>query len=322
MNAGVMAEWFRRQGYRVIRTPSSYWVEASARVYQAFPYHWLIEPSERELNDLLLKHNAIALRYSAPLTAPQGKVSYHVVCEDPAYDLATLPRQTRQNVRKGLEYATVEPIPLARLAEEGWRLRLDTLSRQGRAAAESEAWWRRLCMSAVDLPGFEAWGALHDGQLTASFLSFTCDDCFTLPHEQSASAHLEYRVNNAIFYSVIREALGRPGISGLFFCLQSLDAPASVDEFKFRMGCTAKPVRQRVAFHPLLAPLIGKLGHAAARRLMERYPSQATPAKLEGMLRFHLEGKCAPSAQQWPECLASREGELQGLLEGNAPADA
>ena len=156
MNAEVFAEWLRRQGYRVIRTPSSYWFEASSRVYQAFPYHWVIEPSERELNDLLLQQNAIALRYSTPLTVPQGKVSYHVVCEDPAYDLPLLPRQTRQNVRKGLEYAHVEPIPLPRLATEGWRLRLDTLNRQGREAAESEAWWHRLCMSAEDLPGFEA----------------------------------------------------------------------------------------------------------------------------------------------------------------------
>lgn len=319
MNAEVFAEWLRRQGYRVIRTPSSHWYEASSRVYQAFPYHWVIEPSEQELNELLLKHSAIALRYSAPLTAPQGKVSYHVVCEDPAYDLPSLPRQTRQNVRKGLEYAHVEPIPLSRLATEGWLLRRDTLERQRREAAESEAWWHRVCMSAEDLPGFEAWGALHDGQLTASFLSFTCDDCFTLPHEQSASAYLEYRVNNALYFAIIREAFNRPGISGLFFCLQSLDAPSSVDEFKFRMGCTAKAVRQRVVFHPLLAPLLGRFSHAAVQRVLKRYPSYSSLAKLEGMLRFHLEGKCSPAEQDWPECLAPQASELRKLVEESVP---
>jgi hypothetical protein len=312
MNAEIFAEWLRRQGYRVVRTPSSYWYETSSRVYQAFPYHWVIEPEERELNQLLRQNKAIALRYSTPVTAPRGKVSYHVVCQDPAYELASLPRQARQNIRRGLEYASVEPIPLSRLATEGWSLRRDTLERQGRAGAESEAWWRRLCLSAEGLPGFEAWGAIHNGQLVASFLAFTCDNCYTLPYEQSATAHLKYRVNNAIFYTIAHEALKRRGISNVFFCLHSLDAPVSVDGFKFRMGFTAKPVRQRVVFHPWLAPLFNKASCAVIRRVLCRYPDSPTLAKAEGMLRFYLEGKGPLTEQDWPECLTDRKS---GLLE-------
>ena len=73
MNADIMAAWFRRQGYRVARSASSYWYEAGARVWQAFPYHWLIEPSRGEARDLLLRHSGIALRYSTPLSAGQGQ---------------------------------------------------------------------------------------------------------------------------------------------------------------------------------------------------------------------------------------------------------
>jgi hypothetical protein len=310
MNAKVFAEWLRRQGYRVVRTASSYWYEASPRVYQAFPYHWLIEPSERELWGLLVRNNAIALRYSTPVISPRGKVSYHVVCQDPAYDLPSLSRQARQNVRRGLEYARVEPIPLSRLATEGWKLRQDSLERQGRVGAETEEWWQRLCTSAEDLPGFEAWGAIHDGELVACFLVFICDHHFTLPHEQSASAHLEHRINNAIFFAVAQAAFKHPGISEVFFCLHSLDAPDSVDQFKFRMGFTAKPVRQRVVFHPVLAPVFNRASHAALQRLVCRYPDNPTWAKAEGMLRFHLEGKLAPAKQDWPECLADRRSEL------------
>ena len=153
-------------------------------------------------------------------------MSYHIVCEDPHYDLPSLTRQARQNTRRGLEYAEVRPISLSRLAGEGWALRRDTLERQGRRGAEDEAWWRRLCVCAEGMPGFEAWGALHGDELTASFLAFTCDDRFTLPHEQSATAHLEYRPNNALFYAVTRQAVQRPGIGGVFFALHSLDAPA------------------------------------------------------------------------------------------------
>jgi hypothetical protein len=313
MNAGFFAEWLRRQGYRVVRTPSSYWYEITPRVYQAFPFHWIIEPQEKELSGLLRENKAIALRYSTPLTAARGKASYHVVCEGPSYELASLPRQTRQNICRGLGYVSVEPIPLSRLASEGWHLRLETLARQERAGAESPAWWRRLCLSAEGLPGFEAWGAVHDGELVASFLGFTCDDWYTLPYQQSATSHLQHRVNNAIFYAVTHKVLERHGISKVFFCLQSLDAPESVDEFKFRMGYTAQPVRQRVVFHPWLAPVFNRISHAAIRQLLGWYPRNPALPKIEGMVRFCLEGKRPLQEQHWPECLIHRKREL---LEG------
>jgi hypothetical protein len=320
LNAEIFAEWLRRQGYRVVRTPSSYWFEVAPRVLQAFPYHWQIEPSETELRKLLLKYNVIALRYSTPITSSQGKVSYHVVCEDPDYDLSSLRRQVRQNIRRGLDYAHVEPIPISRLANEGWKLRRDSLERQGRIGAETEEWWRSLCTSASDLPGFEAWGAIHNGELVASFLAFTCDSHFTLPHQQSASAHLQHRTNNAIFFSVTQEAFKRPGISEVFFCLHSLDAPASIDEFKFRMGYSPKPVRQRVVFHPLLAPLINKASHALVRRLLGWQRDSAVLAKAEGMVRFFLEGICPPTRQNWPDCLSCRKGEVLRALEESTSA--
>jgi hypothetical protein len=310
MNAEIFAEWLRRQGHRVVRTASSYWYDAGHRVFQAFPYHWIIKPSEEELRTLLLENNAIALRYSAPITASRGKVSYHVICEDPNYDVASLRRQVRQNVRRGLEFACMERIPISRLATEGWPLRRDSLERQGRTGAETESYWRRLCMSAQDLPGFEAWGAIRQGELVASFLALRCEDCYTLPHEQSATAHLESRVNNAIFYFVTHQALKLDAVSRVFFCVESLDAPSSVNEFKFRMGYTPEPVRQRVVFHPWLAPVFNRVTHAAVRWLFGRWPSKPSLAKAEGMLRFYLQGRRPLNDQDWPECLIDRKIEL------------
>lgn len=309
MNAETLAEWFRRQGHTVVRTRSSFWYDAGARVLQAFPYHWLIEPSEQELRGLLVRNNAVALRYSTPLEAARGKVSYHVVCRDPAYDLGCLNRQARQNVRRGLEYAHIEQIPIGRLAGEGWPLRQDSLRRQGRLGTETEAEWRRLCASAEGLPGFEAWAAVHDGEMVASFLAFVCDDTLMLPYEQSASAHLEHRINNALFYAMIRGAMARPHVSAVFFCLQSLDAPESVDEFKFRMGCAARAVRQRVVFHPLLAPMFNRASHAAMRWAMSHSSSHPALAKSEGVVRFYLEGRRPAGEQDWPACLAGRRDE-------------
>ena len=72
MNAETFAEWMRRQGHHVFRTASSYWYDAGPRVLQAFPYHWLITPDEKEIRDLMLRHGIAAVRYSTPLDFPDG----------------------------------------------------------------------------------------------------------------------------------------------------------------------------------------------------------------------------------------------------------
>lgn len=291
MNAHVFAEWMKRQGYKVVKTPSTYWYEAGCRVFQAFPFHWVIRPSDDELKEMLLKHNAVALRFSAQIGHTQGLPSYHIVCNDSSYDLSALPRQARQNVNRGFKHAKVERIELSRLAAEGWRLRKDTLIRQGRAGAETETWWRRLCSTAIDLNGFEAWAAIGNGRLLATLLAFQCNDFYMLPYAQSATEHIATRVNNALFYQVTHTVLKRPGISTVFYGLHSLDAPASVDQFKFRMGFLAKPVRQQVVFHPYLEPMANKVSHVLIKRLLKRFPESYFLAKAEGMLRFYIEGK-------------------------------
>lgn len=296
-------EWLRRRGHRVVRTESSYWYDQGPRVYQAFPYHWLIEPPEAELRGFLRQTKALALRYSTPLSASCGKLSYHVVFEGPSFDLASLPRQARQNVRKGMEFARVERISMTELMEEGWRLRSETLARQGRQQAEDLDWWRRVCMCAEDLPGFEAWGAIHEGELVSSMLAFACDDCYTFLLQQSASAHLKHGINNTIFYCITNQVLQRPEIRRVFVCLHSLDAPPDVDEFKFRMGYTPKPVRQRIVVHPLLAPLFNRFSLSLVTRMLGYRPGNPTLAKAEGMIRFYVEGKRALHDQPVPEPL-------------------
>ena len=307
MNPDIFAEWFRRQGHSVIQTRSSYWVNLGSRMYQAFPYHWLITPREEELRYLLRQNKSIGMRYSTPWEASIGKISYHVVAEKGGFDLDTLPRRVRQDIRKGLEYANIELIPISRLAHEGWRLRHETLLRQGRSGAENETWWKRMCMSAEDLPGFEAWGAIHNGQLVSAMLAARCDDCYTFLYHQSATNHLKYGVNNAIFFSITEETLKRPEISQNFVALQSLDAPPSVDHFKFRMGYSAKSARQRVVFHPWLTPLFSPVTHFALKAFAKRLPENSALAKAEGVICFYLDGKLSLDEQVVPEALVDKQ---------------
>lgn len=291
MTAEVFAEWLRRQGRHVARTASSYWVAVGPRLYQAFPYHWVVRPRDAEVLQFLHEHRAIGLRYSTPVDSGQGVLSYHVIREGSEYSLTDLPKKARYDVRKGLSRSTIEPIQFSRLATEGWELRLETLERQRRRGAESRTWWYKLCTSAEDLPGFEAWGVLVDGKLAASLLAFTCDGCCSILYHQSKSEYLSEGVNNALAFVFTSEALKRSGRDCVFYGLHSLDAPASVDAFKFRMGYTARPVRQRVMFHPRLRPLFNRPSHAVLRQLLRWQPDRPTLTKAEGMVRFYLDGK-------------------------------
>jgi hypothetical protein len=304
VNAENFAEWLRRQGFLVVKTPSSYWYEASPRVFQAFPYHWVIHPKNEELSTFLWRNRAVALRYSTSIDNPVGCISYHAVYEEASYTIDSLDRRSRQNVRTGLKNCRVEAISVGRLAEEGWALEEDTANRQGRRLSVDKAAWERRYRAAADIPGFEAWGAFVDRRFVASLLSFRMEDCCELISQQCHRDFLNARVNNALSFVVTDEMVKRGGIRSIFYTLQSLDAPPNVDEFKFRMGYTAKPLRQRVVVHPLIRAFVNRSLHQILLKLLRRDPQNPKLAKAEGMVRFYLQGNQSLSEQDWPECVA------------------
>ena len=307
MTPDIFAEWLRRRGQRVIRTANSYWVESGPRVFQAFPYHWIIEPAEEELLDFFRAQKAIGGRYSTPITTAEGCVSYHASYEAATYDFEDLSKWARKNTKRGLTRCSVEPISFDRLSDEGWELQHDTLNRQGRKLKFTKVDWQKICITARDLPGFEAWGALVGKQLAASVITFQMDNCCYMLYQQCHHLFLTDHVNNALSYCVTHTMIQRPSIKSILYGLHSLDAPASVDEFKFRMGYTARPVRQRVVFHPLVAPIANPLAQAGLKAVQKLFPGSAALAKAEGMLRFYLQGRRPLAEQDWPESMLDQK---------------
>ena len=314
MNEEVFAEWMRRQGHKVYRTESSYWYDAGPGVLQAFPYHWIIAPDDREIRDLLVKKKLLALRYSAPKDYHEGKMSYHIVM-DQYYSLDTLRQKARNGVRRGLERFRIEEISFKRLATEGWSIQEDTLLRQNRSRSMTRKDWELLCTSAAGLPGIHVYGALADGELAGALIVCRIGNIYSVPYSLSHCRFLGDHVNNALFFTVSCKLLQEPGVTGIFFTVQSLDAPVHIDEFKIRMGFTLVPVRQRVAFNPLLKPFITPGVYRINRKLCERFPSSPTLAKSEGMLRFHLEGLKPLDEQAIPEFLRQYVSGVNNFLE-------
>lgn len=302
MNTEIFSEWLKRQGHKVYRTESSYWYNAGPMVLQAFPYHWLITPGREEIRSLMLNNPVVALRYSSPFSSNGGKVSYHIVQEN-SYDINTLNSKARNGIKRGLENFRIENISFERLAREGWHLQYDTLLRQNRQGSMTRKDWEKLCLSAIDLPGFEVFAALSGFELAAAVIVCRIGDKFNVPYAMSHCRFLRQHVNNALFYSMILNLQNHEDVSGIFFTVQSLDAPANVDEFKLRMGLESKVICQHVAIHPFIRPFIARPVHSLADKLHKSYPSSNILAKSEGILRFYLEGRNPVRQQNVPDCL-------------------
>ena len=315
MNAEIFAEWMRRQGHQVFRTASSYWYSAGPHVLQAFPYHWLICPSEEEINDLLVNHRIVSVRYSTFLNSQVGKVSYHIILHNP-YNLDSLKAQARNGVKRGLKRCRIEQISFERLATEGWILQQDTLDRQNRLRSMTQEEWERICRSAADLPGFETWAAIAGDELAAAVIVCQIDNTWCIPYALSYRKFLNDHVNNALFYNTSCNLLGRDGIEEVFFTVQSLDAPPTVDDFKLRMGLIPKPVRQRVDFHPWLRPLATPTTHKLFTTWLQHDSGNPVLAKTEGMLRFYLDGRQPLTHQNWPDCLMPCKAEFPEVMGG------
>jgi hypothetical protein len=177
--------------------------------------------------------------------------------------------------------------------------------------------WEQLCRAAEDLPGFEAWSAILDGNLAAALIVCRIDNQYYVPYSLCKTKSMHLHPNNILFFTVSSELLRREGVGNVFFTVQSLDAPCHVDEFKIRMGLLPKAVCQRVDFSPIVTPLATRGVFFAMNKLFKHYPSNKILAKALGMLHFHLEGKRPIHEQVWPKCIARQKNELLLPMEGS-----
>jgi hypothetical protein len=189
-----------------------------------------------------------------------------------------------------LKHCTVERISFERFAAESSPLRADSLERQGRETGDTFEKFLRRFELASELEGFEFWGASVEGRLGAFLVTFRMNECCNMILQQCHRDFLKEHVNNALTFDVTRHMLAQPGIESIFYGMQSLDAPPSVDEFKFRMGYNAKPVQQCAAFHPFAAPFVNRASYSAISAISKARPANRTLSKAAGMMRLYLEG--------------------------------
>jgi hypothetical protein len=287
LDAAAYARFLEAVGHRVVRAGSQHWYEVSSRFYMSAPPNFVISPSDDELRAVFAQTRCVGVRYAAPLDGP-GRLSYQIACDDAGYGLETLSSNNRSKVRRGLKRCRVEPTPMAVIAEHGKRAHEDTVGRQGRDGVLGGERWGRFFDVAGRTEGFEGWAAWIDDQLAAFLITVSFPDSVEFLLARSRSDLLGAYPNNALVFTVTEEMLARRRVGLITYGLESLEPVGPLDQFKFGMGFSRRPLRQRIVFHPLLrAPLgVPAIRSALLRFADSRGDSGVFWRKAAGLLRF------------------------------------
>ena len=232
----------------------------------------------------------LAARYPCPLEL--GRPSFRIVCDRADYGLQCLSAKARNQTRRGLENCTVGRVVFADLESAGaLRLNRETLQRQGRRIARfHDAYWRAYYAAAEAAPAMEAWGAFAGRDLAAYLIACRIEDCLNILVVRSHCEHLKAYPNNALVYTLTRQALARPETKQVSFGLESVQADLdALDHFKEGMGFVKRPIGQRIELHRFARPLAQGLLLRRLGRFAEARAEHESFRKLAGMLRWYHE---------------------------------
>lgn len=281
MSREAFAGFLERLGHHVVQTESCGWYDMKRRFYLAFPHSVPVSPSPAELRRVFSATRGLGLRFVAPLDDP-GRRSYALVVEDPAYDLEQLSSNTRSKVRRGFKACEVRRLDPALARARGREANADSLQRM---RFDRDLYdWNRYWDAVEATPTAEVWGALRGRELLAYLVVLHVEGCAEILVERSSNSGLKHYPNNALIYAAVTDLIRRPEVDRILFGLESLEAVSGVDQFKLSMGLVRRPIRQRIAFHPLLRPVLNHpLVARGVRALARRRPESETWRKVEGL---------------------------------------
>ncbi len=282
-----MAEFFSRFGQRTIRSESTWWHEVQPGVLLSFPYYRVLEPDRVEIDKLLRHHRLWALRYATP---PSG-IGFDTTVPlntNAVYDLGALHQKARNQTYRALENCTVNELSFDDLMTRGLSLNEGTAKRQGRDSEYADpAYWRKYCNSAKATSGFSAWAAWVDGKLGAYLIVAAFDGWVNWLVQNSATALLNKRPNNALVYETARHFLRDTEYKRICYGLGSLENVAALDRFKQRMGWTLQPVRQRIAFAPGIRRSLALVREPMLKLATRAFPKSYFVRKTAAMIRLY-----------------------------------
>ena len=269
------SDFLRLKGHRVIETPSSLWIDVRPSVFQIAPPFDFDHIQKDDANEVFKSKNVLVCRW---FSARNGESNQDVgstilYVAHPPYDLAHLEQKARNQTRRGLERVEVRKMALDETTERlAFSVYSDNVKRLGlmRSEEQIKAKWRNWVNAITKSSCAEFWTAWHERSLVAFTVTVQTELGTELVMQRSAYSALALYPNNALVYTVTRDAFAR-GSKLVSFGLSSFGGEKEgLHRFKINMNFKAVSLREHQLWHPWVRPLSGLLN---PQRLRNAYQS-------------------------------------------------
>jgi hypothetical protein len=254
------SEFLQLKGHRVIQTPSSLWIDVRPSVFQIAPPFDFDHIQQDEANEVFKSKNVLVCRW---FSARNGESSQDVgspmiYIAHPPYDLEHLEQKARNQTRRGLERVEVRKMALDETTERlAYSVYRDNVKRLGliRGEQQIKAKWQSWVKAITKASCVEFWTAWHERSLVAFTVTVQTELGTELVMQRSAHSALALYPNNALVYTVTRDAFER-GSKLVSFGLSSFAGEKEgLHRFKVNMNFKAVTLCEHQLWHPWVRPL-------------------------------------------------------------------
>lgn len=254
MSFSIFSKYFSSIGVKLLTSASSDWCEIQRGMLISIPFHKLIDPSQKELDDLLLRSGAFALRFPTS-TSNYGFNSFLTMCRDFEYGMDSLSGKARNQLRKGQKYFEIRKVTHDELIKQGLILNRKTFDRQHRSDPKADIdHWKKVCKACYDIEGISVTGAFHENILAAYMVILETGPVAEIIIQNSDTEFLKMCPNNVLTYHVTQHYLSN--YTPVCYGLGSLEQTNALNHYKESMGYQNEQIKQRIYFRASVSLII------------------------------------------------------------------
>jgi|ERR1043166_4632518 hypothetical protein len=273
-------QFFELQGYQVIETANTIWINVRNNVFQPAPPFNLQPEQASEAGQVLRRARGLLCRWFTPVISSDGaaQLDAHasVYLLRPPYDMGRIQSKARNQTRRGLERVRVNCVKFdAAVEQAAFSVYADNVGRLElfRTPEQLKRRWTQWVNALSRSRCAEFWGAWEDDRLVAFSVVVFSPWGAEIMCQRSLASHLNHYPNNALVFNIATSVFQR-GVTVLSYGLGEFESDQQgLDHFKKGMAFEEVPLREHFCWHPalrLLNPILtaGRLRSAA--RLAKR----------------------------------------------------
>jgi hypothetical protein len=203
---------------------------------------------------------------------------WYVCCDRKDYDISSLRKVARYDVRRGLQQCEVRKVDAEWFASNGFTVYAAAFRHYGTRPALTETEFVDEFRTHATYPGRETWGAFMNDRLIAWESCIVIDDAVVSASAKCDPAYFRARPNNALVYVLTRHYLIERRLRYVTSGSRVLLHDTNVQEFNEKMG-----------YRKVYCPLRTELGSIAAFLHILRLPGLARRLGLGQFLRSPID---------------------------------